>query len=143
MARYIGVAAALHDVGKVFINKTIIRKAGSLTPTEFEEVKLHTIYGYDILSRMGGKVGKIAALVALMHHEHIDGQGYWGIRSSTLPLFVGIVAICDVYCALINRRVYKEAWSSKDALTHIKGLAGSQFCPHLVERFLGMFGNTH
>lgn len=159
MARCISIAAELHDVGKTRIDKRIVNKAGSLTSAEFEEMKLHTIHGFDILSRghsvcagaiemgmgamsISNEVRQMAALTALMHHERADGQGYWGIKGSSLPLFVSIVSICDVYCALITKRVYKEAWSPQEALAHINKLAGSQFCPALVCGFTKMIENV-
>jgi putative two-component system response regulator len=102
-------------------------------------MKLHTIYGALILSSIPGEIGKAAMLTALLHHEKYNGQGYWVIKTSTLPDFIGIVGICDVYCALVSCREYKSAWSHDKALHYIISRAGRQFCPSLVADFILLF----
>lgn len=144
-AKQIKFAAMLHDVGKSLLPHEVLNKPGTLTPAEFEQIKMHTIYGALILSALPGEAAKLAAVTALLHHEWINGQGYWGFNASSLPDFIGIVAICDVYCALIMRRCYKQAWSHEKAIGYIKQKSGIQFCPHVVKDFVSManeFVNT-
>ena len=119
----------------------LLSKCGKLNKHEHEIVKLHTIYGFKILESVPNERGKFARTVSLFHHERFDGQGYWGVKSSELPPYVGIVSICDVYVALRSARCYKTAWSKEEALAYVQNHAGTQFCPKLVEIFLSMERN--
>ena len=141
--RQIKVAAALHDVGKNRISKQILNKVGKLTKQEFEEMKMHTIYGSDCLSSMQGALGKMVQGVALLHHEKWDGSGYWGYKTSSLPRYIGIVSICDTYCALTFERIYKPAWTLDEALVYITNQAGKQFCPELVNIFIPLIRDNN
>ena len=137
-AKLIKWAAEYHDIGKLLLPQEILCKSSKLTRSEFEQMKLHTVYGVRILSVIRGEVGKIARETALMHHEWYNGQGYLGIKAESLPDFIGIVSVCDVYCALVARRVYKQAWTHEKALHYIVRQSGSQFCPTIVEDFVDM-----
>ena len=138
-ATQIRVAATLHDIGKRCISKEILEKPGKLTPQEFEIVKKHTIYGANYCKFMlSGELRKMARDVALLHHEWYNGNGYWGHEASKLPQFIGIVAICDVYCALVYKRVYKPSWTVDESISYIRNQAGTQFCPRLVDTFLSL-----
>ena len=137
-ARRIKAAAKLHDAGKVLMPNDILHKSDKLLPHEFEQMKLHTIYGAKILLDIQGEAGIFAATAALLHHEWYNGQGYWGFKASTLPDYIGIVAVCDVYVALVSHRPYKRAWPHDEALRYIKQQAGSQFCPVLALDFVSM-----
>jgi putative two-component system response regulator len=135
-ARQIRMAAVLHDCGKKYIPKEILEKPGKLTLAEFEIMKSHTKLGAELLSSLCGELGKYAQDVALWHHEHIDGGGYWGLRSHAIPKYVKIVSLCDVLAALLFSRRYKPAWPPEDALAFIQKQAGTQFCPELVKDFI-------
>ena len=137
-ANRIGYAMVLHDCGKRHIPDSIKNKPGKLSPTEFEVMKTHTILGARMLSSLHGDLGIIARNISLWHHEHYNGKGYWRRNANDLPSYVQIASICDVYVALVSRRVYKQAWTSSKALHYIKDRAGEQFCPLLVKTFLSL-----
>jgi putative two-component system response regulator len=135
MAKLIKWAALFHDVGKSEVPQAIIHKPGKLLPCEFEIMKQHTKHGARLLSCIPGERGKVAVDVAFLHHEWFNGQGYWGHKASEIPMFAGIVAVCDVYVALRSIRSYKQAWSASVALEYINNRAGTQFCPKVVKNF--------
>lgn len=152
------MSAMLHDVGKVAISDTILKKPGRFTPEEFQVMKLHTLYGANLFKDIYSDFDESAGIVALNHHERWDGTGYPGhIDPTTLkplpgydlegggargkqgkeiPLFGRIVALADVYDALSSRRCYKEAWDENSVVTTIREEAGKQFDPELVEVFM-------
>jgi len=152
------MSAMLHDVGKVAISDTILKKPERFTPEEFQVMKLHTLFGANLFSDIYSDFDESAGIVALNHHERWDGTGYPGYidpqtrlplpgfecenggargkRGEEIPLFGRIVALADVYDALSCRRCYKEAWDEGEVLSTIRGEAGKQFDPHLVELFL-------
>jgi len=138
----IKIAAGLHDIGKNRICPKILGKAGKLTDQEFQQMKMHTVYGADYLSAIPmelGESGELAIEVALLHHEKYDGSGYWGYKASALPRYIGIVSICDVLVALISpERAYKPPWTLDEALQYIVDQAGKQFCPELVNIFVSL-----
>jgi putative two-component system response regulator len=78
-----------------------------------------------------------------LHHEKLHGQGYWGFNSSDLPLHVNIVAVSDVFCALLSKRVYKEPWPVNKALDYIADRAGTDYCPRLADRFVSVVINCN
>jgi putative two-component system response regulator len=129
-------AAPLHDVGKIGIPDTILMKIGRLTPEEFNVVKTHTQIGARILS--GGKFPllRLAEEIAFSHHERWDGTGYHGLPDVTIPLAGRIVAVADVFDALIQQRPYKAAWPIADAIAEIDRQRGRQFDPAVVNAFL-------
>ncbi|HWI40523.1 MAG TPA: HD domain-containing phosphohydrolase, partial [Verrucomicrobiae bacterium] len=145
------MAAMLHDVGKVGISDTILKKPARFTPEEYEIMKTHTLVGARLFGEIQSDFDEAAHVVALNHHERWDGNGYPGHvegsaagpeamgpgkRGEEIPLFGRIVAIADVYDALSNRRCYKSAWSEEEVLEEIRKEAGKQFDPELVEVFL-------
>lgn len=133
-----GKAAMLHDVGKVGIPDHILQKPGKLTEAEFETMKNHAEIGAQILSHSDST--KLAQGVALYHHERWDGKGYpKGIPSQELPLITRIVAVVDVFDALVSERPYKHAWSHEDALEAIQAGSGTQFDPDIVEVFIKLY----
>ena len=133
----IKVFAPLHDVGKVGIGDSILLAKRKLTDDEYEKMKAHTIYGYEILKDKPEL--SMAAQIALSHHENYDGSGYpHQIKGKDIPLAAHITSLTDVYDALRSKRPYKEAWSHESALEEIYSLAGTKFCPELIEKFKGV-----
>ena len=139
-AQQIKWAALHHDVGKKELPQDLLNKPCGLLPCEFEIVKQHTKIGARILSQFASERGKVASLVALLHHEWHNGQGYWGYKGREIPMYANIVSVCDVYVALCSKRAYKQAWSADVALEYIKDRTGSQFCPTIVQNFIKMIG---
>jgi len=135
-------SAPLHDIGKVGVPDDILLKPGRLTKEEFEEMKKHTRYGRDALMHAEEKLGsnhflRLAAEIAWTHHEKWDGSGYpRGLSGEQIPLSGRIMAVADVYDALISKRVYKEATSHEKALAYIVEHAGKQFDPEVVRALL-------
>jgi HD-GYP domain-containing protein (c-di-GMP phosphodiesterase class II) len=132
-AEDIRYAAPLHDIGKVAIPDAILRKPAKLTPEEFEEMKKHTVYGAKMLINAESRLLRLAAKIAIGHHEWYDGSGYpAGLKGETISLEARIVTVADVFDALSSKRVYKGEWSVADALKYIEERAGKQFDPQVV-----------
>jgi len=128
--------APLHDVGKIGVPDRILMKIGKLTADEFEIVKTHTTIGARILS--GGKFPllRLAEEIAFTHHERWDGSGYAGIKGTDIALAGRIVAVADVFDALIQQRPYKPAWPVGEAIAAIDRQRGQQFDPTIVDAFM-------
>jgi putative two-component system response regulator len=135
-------AAPLHDVGKIAIPDTILLKPGKLTPEEFAHMKTHTTVGAKILSGGRFPLLQMAEEIALTHHEHWDGKGYLGLQEDSIPVAGRIVAVADVFDALINERPYKKAWPRPEAIEEIQRQSGRQFDPRIVHAFLGVWSTT-
>ena len=132
-AEEIRYAAPLHDIGKVAIPDSILRKPAKLTPEEFDEMKKHTIYGAKMLANAESRLLRLAAKVAIGHHEWWDGTGYpYQLKGEAIPLEARIVTVADVFDALSSKRVYKGEWTVTDALKYIQERAGKQFDPKVV-----------
>lgn len=130
-------AAALHDVGKVGISDAILNKSTKLTDEEYNIIKTHTTKGYEILSGTQSKYLQAGATIALSHHEKYDGSGYpQQLKGENIPLYGRIVAVADVFDALVSERVYKSSWSLKKALDYIRNQSGTHFDPLIVNKFL-------
>jgi len=131
-------AAPMHDVGKVGIPYQILTKPDKLSAQEFSLIKEHCLIGYDILKDEEHPYHKAAAIIALSHHEKYTGGGYPGnLQGKEIPLYGRIVAVADVFDALISHRVYKSAWPVPKALDYIKNERGRHFDPDVVDCFLG------
>ncbi len=134
-------ASALHDIGKIGINRLILSKPGPLTTAEFEAVKEHVRIGSQLLKRAGELAGNppfltMAADIALYHHERYDGTGYCaGLKGAEIPLAARIVALADVHDALTSTRVYKPARDADEAKRMIASEAGKHFDPVIVDAF--------
>ncbi len=127
--------AGLHDVGKVGIPDAILKKEGRLTPEEFEVMKQHTTYGYELLRLVNAD--EVAQNIALSHHECWDGHGYPNrLKGEAIPLEARIVALADVYDALTTQRVYKDAITLDASRDMIVLESGKRFDPQVVEAFL-------
>jgi len=138
----IGISSALHDIGKVGIEDSILLKPRLLTDAERQRIQEHTLIGSDCLRQMEQRLGasnflQMANEITLYHHERWDGAGYpHGLAGEDIPLAARIVAIADVYDALASERVYKSAAPHDDCVKFIKENSGTQFDPKLVEVFL-------
>jgi HD-GYP domain-containing protein (c-di-GMP phosphodiesterase class II)/Tfp pilus assembly protein PilF len=131
------LAARLHDVGKIGISDLLMLKPDKLTPLEFERIKDHTTIGAQILSGGQSPLLQLAEVVALTHHERWDGHGYpHGLSGEEIPLEGRIVAVADVYDALLSDRPYKKAWFEPEARAEIQAQSGAQFDPRVVQAFL-------
>ena len=129
-------ASPLHDIGKVVIPDAILEKPGKLTRQEFDIVKKHTTAGYEILKGSNSPLLRVAAKIALTHHEKYDGSGYpEGLSGQDIPLAGRICALSDVFDALTSARCYKKAWSVKDAIAEVRRNRGKHFDPVLVDVF--------
>lgn len=137
--RNLELAAPMHDTGKIGIPGEILRKPGKLDEEEWEIMKAHTRIGYDILRMSHSPVFEIAAEVALRHHEKWDGSGYPdGLSGEGIPESARIVAIADVFDALMVRRPYKEPWPIERVVTYMRQGSGSHFDPRLIDNFLAI-----
>jgi response regulator RpfG family c-di-GMP phosphodiesterase len=129
-------AAPLHDIGKVGIADAILLKPGRLTPQERTEMERHTTIGQQILSGGTSETVRMAAMIALSHHERWDGGGYpQGLVGDETPIGARIVAVVDVFDALTHERPYKQAWPLSEAVAHIIAGSGTHFDPAVVVAF--------
>lgn len=130
-------ASPLHDLGKIGIPDSILRKPGKLTEEEHLAMNKHTRIGAAILKHSQSRVMKMAMIVALSHHEKWDGSGFPdGLSGEAIPIEGRIVAICDVFDALVSCRPYKECWADAEAIDFLRQNASKQFDPRLVELFI-------
>jgi len=149
------ISSMLHDVGKVAISDSVLKKPARFTPDEYKIMQEHTVYGASLFSDIRSPMDILARDIALTHHENWDGTGYpgWvnpengqiikadengkplGKKGEEIPLGGRIVAVADVFDALISRRVYKDPWNEEEVLKEIKGLAGTKFDPEIIEIF--------
>ena len=131
-------AAPMHDIGKVGIPDAILLKPGKLTDEEFAVMKRHASIGWEILQghTSGNRMLRMAAEIALSHHEKFDGSGYPnGLAGEAIPLTGRIVAVADVFDALASPRPYKRPWPVEDAAHFLRENAGSHFDPRCVDAF--------
>lgn len=130
-------AAPMHDIGKIAIPDSILLKPGKLEPDEWEIMKTHATIGWKLLSVGKAAIIRLAAAIARTHHERWDGTGYPdGLRGRQIPLAGRIVAIADVFDALVSDRPYKKAFSVEEAVPIIREGRGAHFEPELTDAFL-------
>lgn len=135
-AEIIKNASPLHDIGKVALADNILLKPGKLTPEEFEKMKEHTLYGGRILEGAKSKILQVAYKMSMYHHEKWNGKGYpKGLKGKEIPLEARIVTVADVFDALCQFRVYKNAWKTEDAYEYILEESGKSFDPRVVAAF--------
>ncbi|AWN34996.1 HD-GYP domain-containing protein [Methylobacterium radiodurans] len=135
--RTLQLAASMHDVGKIGVPDAILLKPGPLTAEERVEMQAHAERGRRILEGSTSEVVRLAAEIAASHHERWDGQGYpAGLRGEAIPLPGRIVAVADVFDALVSDRPYKEAWPLERAKAFLHEQAGQHFDPACVAAFL-------
>ncbi len=130
-------AAPMHDVGKIGTPDEILRKPGPLSGEERREMERHTLIGREILSHSKSELLRIAAMIALTHHECFDGSGYpEGLAGEEIPLEGRITAVADVFDALLSDRSYRAAMSAGEAVALIRVGRGTQFDPEIVDILL-------
>ena len=140
------LAAPLHDMGKIRIPDAILNKPGRLTDEEYAVMKRHSAYGAEIIEKTLRVIEEedyynVAKNIARHHHERWDGKGYPdGLKGGEIPLEARIMALADVYDALVSKRVYKEAFSKEKACEILREGAGTQFDPDLTRLFLKSLG---
>jgi putative two-component system response regulator len=129
-------AAPLHDIGKIGVPDAILLKTTTLTDEEFAVMRAHTVIGAEILSGSEFETLKTAERIAVSHHERWDGTGYpYGLSGEGIPLAGRLVAIADVFDALVHERPYKVAWPMEQAVDEILSLRGTHFDPDVVAVF--------
>jgi HD-GYP domain-containing protein (c-di-GMP phosphodiesterase class II) len=155
------IAAMLHDVGKVAISDTILKKPAKLDPDERKIMQQHTYLGCRLFTDTYSEFDHTASIIALTHHEYWDGQGYpghidvasghpiagyelgngvaQGKKGEEIPAFGRIVAIADVYDALCSRRVYKEPWDDARVLETLRSESGTHFDPEMIDAFFAAY----
>jgi putative nucleotidyltransferase with HDIG domain len=126
------IAALLHDVGKVNISVDILRKAAALSTDERQIIQEHTTGGASLVRPIGGMLGNIADIIEA-HHENYDGTGYAGLKGDAIPLAARIIAVADVFDALLSDRPYRKSIGVFNALDNILNSSGSRFDPEAVE----------
>lgn len=132
--------ALLHDIGKMGVSDTILLKPGPLDDREWEIMRHHPRYAYDLLAQIDYL--KPALNIPYCHHEKFNGSGYpRGLKADEIPLEARIFAVIDVYDALTSDRPYRLAWSREDAIEHIEKESGTHFDPQVVELFLDLINN--
>jgi putative two-component system response regulator len=129
----------MHDVGKIGIPDSILRKPGKLDPEEWALMQRHTLIGAEIIGEHPSELMRLARSIALTHHEKWNGSGYPnGLADSAIPLEGRITAIADVFDALTSERPYKRAWPLADAFAYLADEAGRSFDPELTVHFLNL-----
>ncbi len=136
--RVIELAAPLHDIGKIAIPDAVLMKPGPLTDEEVAVMRRHPRIGYELLGGSQNRFIQTGAVIALRHHERYDGSGYPdGLIGEEIPLEARIVAVADVFDALISPRPYKEAWDVDRALAYLFSQRGRHFDPRCVDALMG------
>jgi len=137
----LGVGALLHDIGKIMIDEKILQKPTNLTINEFDEVKKHTVYGYEILKN-SNDVNSTAHIIALSHHERKDGSGYpYNLKNNDIPLPARIVAIADVYDALTTNRIYRKKMLPHEVVDYMCSLSNKHFDKTCLDAFISHIAN--
>ena len=135
--RMLELAAPLHDIGKIGVPDAILLKRGHLNDEEAAVMRKHPQIGYEILRDSQSRFVQLGATVALHHHERWDGSGYPdGMRGAEIPLVARIVALADVFDALISERPYRPAWTLQQATDYVREHSGILFDPACVEALL-------
>ncbi len=138
-------SAPLHDIGKVGVPDSVLLKPGKLTAKEYEIMKEHTIFGKNAIHEAQNQLElsntffSMSEQIAAYHHERWDGKGYpHNLAGTDIPLSARLMAIADVYDALVSKRIYKPSFPHEDAVQIIKENSGSQFDPDIIKAFLNI-----
>jgi putative nucleotidyltransferase with HDIG domain len=134
--KILGLGSILHDIGKIKISENILNKPTSLSNEEYDIVKMHTQYGYEML--MNSNVSKEIALIALFHHERFDGSGYKNhLKGNNIPIYSRIVSVADAYDAMSNDRIYKKKKTPDIVYKEIISLSNKHFDKSITEKLIG------
>jgi len=133
----IRIISPMHDIGKLAIEDSILKKPEKLTDEEFARMKMHAQLGYEMLSDSNLSLFKDAAIIAYEHHEKYNGTGYpKGLKAEEIHIYGRITAFADVFDALISERIYKKAWALDDIIEFVKKESGEHFDPTICNIFL-------
>lgn len=128
-------SALLHDIGKIGVKDAILNKKGKLTDEEFEQIKMHTVFGYHILSSI--KQSPMLSIGAHYHHEHYDGSGYPdGLAGDDIPVMARVIAVADAYDTMASTRIYRKALPSQTIEQELVNGKGTQFDPRFADVLL-------
>lgn len=131
----LGIGAFLHDIGKVHVPVEILKKPARLVPEEFEIIKKHTHYGFEILKK-SDNISSISAIIAFGHHERLDGSGYpMNLKGDSIHQFTRIVSVADVYDAMTSNRAYRKRMQPHEALEYLTALSNQLFDMEIVNTF--------
>ena len=147
------IASMLHDVGKVAISDTILKKPAKLTREEYDKMKFHTTLGAALFRNPTSDLDAMSAEIALNHHQRWDGKGYPdgnqdcpglplkadSLKGEQMSIYARITALADVYDALSSKRVYKDPWPEEDVLALIRNESGQSFDPEVVKSFFAIY----
>lgn len=138
-AKDIGLAAVLHDIGKVHVPDAVLTSPHRLNEDEWQQMRQHTIWGAEFLASTPGF--ELAAVVARSHHEHWDGTGYPdGLRGEKIPEAAAITAVADAFDAITHDRPYRAGRSPRVAVREVTSCSGTQFSPRIVAALVRLFG---
>ncbi|TDX52891.1 HD-GYP domain-containing protein [Orenia marismortui] len=138
----IHIAGHLHDIGKIGVPDSILKKNGRLTEKEYEEIKKHSVIGYEIINKI--KSFKEIAIYIKHHHEHYDGKGYPdNIKAKDIPLESRIISIADSFDAMTSPRHYRTPVKIVEAIKEIKLNSGTQFDPQLVQAINNIYQHDY
>jgi HD-GYP domain-containing protein (c-di-GMP phosphodiesterase class II) len=130
--RSLAIGGLLHDMGKLSVPDEILQKPGALTDEEYVVIRCHPEWGRSLVRELGGFPTEVERLV-MDHHERLDGAGYpRGLGEASLDLETRIMSVCDVYDALMSKRVYRDAWTQEAALEMLREQSGTAFDPRCV-----------
>ncbi|MDO4269549.1 MAG: HD-GYP domain-containing protein [Eubacteriales bacterium] len=133
--RTITQSALVHDIGKAAIPEAILHKPGPLSSSDYAIIRTHTTIGAQTLVHTRATMNT-AAIVALQHHERLDGSGYFGLRGAEIHPHARLVAVADVFDALVTSRPYKKPWPLSHVCTYLKERSGKQFDAEIVALLL-------
>ncbi len=136
----LGVGAVLHDIGKMLVPESILKKPGALSEAEFAEIKKHPCFGAEILDKTRG-IKDESRCISLHHHERFDGSGYaQRLSGEDIHIYARIAAVADTYDAMTSNRVYQKGMPPEEALKKMYTMRGAHFEPELVERLIRCLG---
>lgn len=133
---------AFHDIGKLNVPSSLLNKVEPLTVAEFEILKNHTIYGYEILQQLANIPSDFPE-ITLYHHENIDGSGYHGLRGNHIPLLSRMIRIVDTYDTMLNGRIYQNSVSHRQIIEELIRLSGKNYDHDLVQPFIEMVNEMY
>lgn len=135
----LATASMMHDIGKLMIPEEILDKPSKLTDEEFEVMKNHVLYGEALLHNTTGDIMNMSRTIALQHHEKWDGTGYLGMKDTKIAYIARLIAVADVFDALMSKRYYKDGWDIDEAYNEIVNCSGKHFDPDVVQLFIDNF----